>query len=600
MRLGASLLAALLLGTGTAEALDEWRTKRYGYVAQQQSLRSLLYDFGTTLEVPVIVSSKIAAIADGRIDVMAAEAFLGEVHTRFGVLWVYDGAVLYLYDRAENARESVAFPFEARERMRTEMNTAGVRGAPISMRFVPNEDLLQISGPPRFVEWARQTAEEIASKARAESAALMTNAAHAPAPEDVPAPSEDTPGTTNARTPLPAPASIPAIAPLAIRIFEVKYAYVDETANAASNDRGAPVGIAQTVAKLMNVAHLPTIVTPNPKPTHAGDADKAPETPEHRTRTVARRAPGEEAFVIGDARLNIVIVRDRADRMDTYERLINALDAPVDQVEMSVSVLDIDASSAQELRFALESDAIRIDANEGQLGLSTSLWDAKGITLRIRALRSAGKSRILTQPSITTLDNHEASFQNNRSFYVRLGKSENESAELASVSYGWMVRIRPHVIRDGTEARVQLSVHIEDGTRGGAETAVTGVPEVAQNVIRTQAIVPEGSALLIGGYTVREQTRFEQKIPVLGTIPVIGRLFSSNVERDQSVARYFLITPRILPNTVSYTFNAGFEGAEPADVRAIRREVRKGQIKRPLHMDVDAAEQIRAASALRH
>ena len=297
-------------------------------------------------------------------------------------------------------------------------------------------------------------------------------------------------------------------------MFEVKYAYVDERANPASNDRGAPTGIAQTVAKLMNVAHLPAIVTPNPKPTHAGDSDRAPGTPQHRTSTVARRAPGEEAFVIGDTRLNIVIVRDRADRMATYERLISALDAPVDQVEMSVSVLDIDASNAHELRFALESDAIEIDANEGQLGLSTSLWDAKGITLRIRALRSAGKSRILTQPSVTTLDNHEASFQNNRSFYVRLGKSENESAELASVSYGWMVRIRPHVIRDGTDTRVQLSVHIEDGTRGGAETAVTGVPEVAQNVIRTQAIVPEGSSLLIGGYTVREQTRVRAKDPL--------------------------------------------------------------------------------------
>ena len=125
----------------------------------------------------MIVSSKITAIADGRIDVMMAEEFLGEVHMRFGVLWVYDGTALYLYDRTENAREGIPFPFEARERIRTEMNTAGVRGAPISMRFLPNEDLLQISGPPRFVEWARQSAEEIAKKALAQGAAMVTNAA---------------------------------------------------------------------------------------------------------------------------------------------------------------------------------------------------------------------------------------------------------------------------------------------------------------------------------------------------------------------------------------------------------------------------------------
>ena len=144
------------------------------------------------------------------------------------------------------------------------------------------------------------------------------------------------------------------------------------------------------------------------------------------------------------------------------------------------------------------------------------------------------------------------------------------------------------------------------------------MPEVSQNVIQTQAVVPEGSSLLIGGYTVREQTRFRQRVPVLGRIPILGALFSSKVDRDQSVARYFLITPRILPATISYEINTGFEG-EPLDgtdsIRAVPTDAepsggvdtvtavptdaepeRTGATS-PLHIGMDNVEAIRAARA---
>ena len=48
--------------------------------------------------------------------------------------------------------------------------------------------------------------------------------------------------------------------------------------------------------------------------------------------------------------------------MPAYERLITELDSPVDQIEITISVLDIDASAAEELRFALESDSFQLSA----------------------------------------------------------------------------------------------------------------------------------------------------------------------------------------------------------------------------------------------
>ena len=334
--------------------------------------------------------------------------------------------------------------------------------------------------------------------------------------------------------------------------------------------------LAEMVAKLMNVSHVADVIgiaagahagRPATKLRGTGvvpePQDAGGKTSPLSSRVTGARGEGQEAFVIGDPRLNAIIVRDRSYRMPVYERLIRELDSPLDQIEIGVSVLDIDSSAAEELSIGLETDSIRVNAlaNDGgpTFYYAQNQWDVDGIALRVRALRNAGKSRILTRPSVTTLDNHEASFQNNRTFYVRLGGNDAESVDLAPVSYGWVVRIRPHIIYEGDQRSVQLAIHIEDGNRGGADLAVTGVPEISQNLIQTQAVVREGHSLLIGGYTVREQSRFEQRIPLLGRIPLMGQLFTSKADRDKSLARYFLIVPRILPAEISYEIRSGIE-----------------------------------------
>ena len=604
-----TVLAALVLyqglcwaqaDSGAAQGSSDWLSKQYGYVANDESLRSLLYDFGTTLGVPVIVSTKISIIADDRIPVMSAEEFLSELHKRFGLIWVYDGTTLYVYDRAEAVRETLDFPFVLRDDVRNSLDASGVRGVPLNLQFHPTQNSLQISGPPRFVEWGKDIAQELISQAQEDDLAPRTSERAA-----------QTPAAHVARTPEPA-APPGEDLDYVIRIFEVQYGYVDQMANSASGGKAPIVSLAEMVAKLMNVAHISGVSrvssrgeagVPKLRGTGVvgGDAARS-QTQAALPDVVGTRGAGQEAFVIGDPRLNAVIVRDRKHRMPAYERLITELDSPVDQIEITVSVLDIDASAAEELRFELQSDSFQLNVGDGDGGsnitYTRNLWDIEGIALRVRALRNSGKSRILTTPSVTTLDNHEASFQNNRTFYVRLGGNDAESVDLAPVSYGWVVRIRPHVIYDGDDQSVQLAIHIEDGNRGGADLAVTGVPEVSQNVIQTQAVVPEGSSLLIGGYTVREQTRFEQRVPVLGRIPILGRLFSSQVDRDQSVARYFLITPRILPATISYEINTGFEGEPLTDTDSVRvvqdatEPVRTGQAVQ------DATEPVRTGQAM--
>ena len=528
----------------------DWIDTRYGYVANNESLRALLYDFGTSLDIPVYVSANIDFTVQDSVPVMTAEEFLAELHTRFGLIWIFDGNKLHLYDGTESIRETIGFPFSHREAFKDSITDARLRGVPLNWVFLPAENQLQLSGPPRFVEWGSEIAGKLAEDDLEWSSRLTRE-------EDL---------------------------DYLVRIFPVKYGYVDQVDSGSGDGPRRVASLAEMVAKLMNVSHVADVIgiaegedasRPPAKLRGSGvipeQRDAGRKVPPRSSRVTGARGEGQEAFVIGDPRLNAIIVRDRSYRMPIYERLIRELDNPLDQIEIGVSVLDIDASAAEELSFGLESDSLQVNALANGEGstfyYAQNQWDIDGLALRVRALRSAGKSRILTRPSVTTLDNHEASFQNNRTFYVRLGGNDAESVDLAPVSYGWVVRIRPHIIYDGDQRSVQLAIHIEDGSRGGADLAVTGVPEISQNLIRTQAVVREGNSLLIGGYTVREQSRFEQRIPVLGRIPLMGRLFTTKADRDKSLARYFLIVPRILSSEVSYRINSGFEDGplEPID-----------------------------------
>ena len=537
---------------GQTRVNPDWVDTRYGYIANNESLRALLYDFGASLDIPVVVSANIEVTVQDSVPVMTAETFLAELHARFGLIWIFDGNTLFLYDGSESVRETVDFPFSRSGAFKDSIKQARLRGVPLNWVFLPAENQLQLSGPPRFVEWGSSLANRIAEEESGWGGRLT--------------PEEDLDYT--------------------VRIFPVEYGYVDQFDSNNAGGPGRVASLAEMVAKLMNVSHVTDVVgitagedttRPTSKLRGTGVIPQPQDTgrnmPPPPARVTGARGQGQEAFVIGDPRLNAIIVRDRSYRMPIYERLIRELDSPLDQIEIGVSVLDIDTSAAEALSFGLEADSLQVnavgDGGGSTLWYAQNQWNIDGLAVRVRALRNAGKSRVLTRPSITTLDNHEASFQNNHTFYVRLGGNDAESVDLAPVSYGWVVRIRPHIIYDGDQRSVQLAIHIEDGNRGGAELAVTGVPEVSQNLIQTQAVVREGNSLLIGGYTVREQSRFEQRIPFFGRIPVMGRLFTTKADLDKSIARYFLIVPRILSSEISYEIRSGFEDSPLESIDAV-------------------------------
>ena len=164
---------------------------------------------------------------------------------------------------------------------------------------------------------------------------------------------------------------------------------------------------------------------------------------------------------------------------------------------------------------------------------------------RVKLLSQKGKARIASRPAILTENNTEAVLDFSSTFYVRLeGK---EVAKLESVDYGTILNLQPRVIEMPGKNRVAMKIHIEDGAQSQTDSASgTNLPLVSRTKIDTVATINENESLLIGGYFKDLVINGENKIPLLGDIPLLGRLFRSKTYKVEQTVRLFLLQPRIL------------------------------------------------------
>ncbi|MGI9228483.1 MAG: type III secretion system outer membrane ring subunit SctC [Gammaproteobacteria bacterium] len=518
-------LSAVVAQTEQTEQTD-WRDNEFGYVARGQTLRALLYEFVDSVGVPTVISTKINAMAGGSFPQVKSKVFLAHLVKDFGLMWIYDGTTLHIYDRSEIEEKSIDLPYTLVQKFRQGMDERKFEGAPLSWNVFPAQNRVKVTGPPVFVEEVSELVENIIQQA-----------------PDVDA------GYT-------------------VRIFRIDYGYVDKDINNASGSKTNVVSLAAMLGQIMNVHHgtasdIKVAQTTDRKLRGSGLIPEQQQDEKEDKTTVAvgpRDKPRDsEAYIIADPRINAIIVRDIESRMKTYEQLIQGLDVPLDQVEIQVTILDVNNNDVENLglQWTVSGNDSDVAISFNSTVLSTA--DAWQIFARVSALQETGASRIVSRPSVLTQDNHEALFQSDQTFYVRLGTERSDAVDLVPVSYGTVLKVRPHVIYEGETRKIYLSIHVEDGVRGNVEENVTDVPEVSRTVIETQATVQERQSLIIGGYNIRERTETLRQIPILGKIPIMGQLFTWKRREERQFDRYYLITPTVVDTSIDHSINTGFD-----------------------------------------
>jgi len=168
----------------------------------------------------------------------------------------------------------------------------------------------------------------------------------------------------------------------------------------------------------------------------------------------------------------------------------------------------------------------------------------------IRALASVSKANILSTPRVTVLDNKEATIQVGQDVATVVGDlstavtTPGQTNVVRSYQYrttGIILKVKPSINTEGT---VELSISQEVSNPG--PEGVGGSPSFFMRKISTSVVVGNGQTVALGGLMQENITLTEQKVPLLGDIPIIGNLFKSISKTKEKTELLILVTPTIL------------------------------------------------------
>ena len=512
----------------------DWADYRYGYFAQDKALQEVIADFAAELKLPVMISPAVVGLVNGDFPTMKAIDFLSMLARVYRLMWFYDGTVLHVYSTRELREEIIPLATDQMTDIEAVFKQLDVIGTHYHWKIIPNRNRMELSGPPRFIELL----VSVIGSADEKAADIIS--------------------------------TLPPLDDHIVKIFKLKYIY------ASGDNRQKTLDVAQLLGRIMNVGYYVTeggghavkkphdiqkLLGSGLSPSYGKDAkDDEGQAASQSESSAAQPLNSDGAYIIVDTRLNMVIVRDQAKRIPLYEALINQLDKPLDQIEVEVLILDIsdDATNTLGIEWNYESG----DFAYSQGGVSiTEMTAAQSRQFRIKleALETEGRANISARPSVLTLDNHEAEFSNQQTFYVKLGaqSAESQAVDLVPITYGATLKVKPHVIYREKEAhQILLTLHIQDGRQSPDDQRVDGVPSITNSTIKTQAMVSNGKSLLIGGYRVNHESAGSRGVPLLSYLPIVGILFRIQSTINLDTRRYFLISPKLVESEVVFKSDA--------------------------------------------
>lgn len=168
--------------------------------------------------------------------------------------------------------------------------------------------------------------------------------------------------------------------------------------------------------------------------------------------------------------------------------------------------------------------------------------------LILNALEQDGESNILSKPSIVTLDNEEASIIVGQQIPITTGEvlgsaNSNPFRTIERQDVGVQLRVRPQ-ISDGDTIRLYLRQEVS--SVAGPVSANFAELITNNRAIETTVLADDGQIIVLGGLLERDEQTSQSRVPVLGSIPVVGRAFRSESRSGRRTNLVVFIRPVIV------------------------------------------------------
>ena len=285
----------------------------------------------------------------------------------------------------------------------------------------------------------------------------------------------------------------------------------------------------------------------------------------------------ERGSVTVDARTNSIIAYQTQERLDELRRIVAQLDIPVRQVMIEARIVEANVGydkalgvrwgGSTNLKGKSNFTTYGLDDNgdeAGNTGTSTGpnvpfvdlgaanatsgigLGFVTGNTLldlELSAMEKTGNGEIVSQPKVVTSDKETAKILKG----TEIPYQEASSSGATTVSFkeaSLSLEVTPQITPDN---RIIMEVKVTKDEPDYLNT-VLGVPPIKKNEVNAKVLVSDGETIVIGGVFSNTQSKVVDKVPFLGDVPYIGRLFRRDVVSEQKSELLVFLTPRIMNN----------------------------------------------------
>jgi len=275
---------------------------------------------------------------------------------------------------------------------------------------------------------------------------------------------------------------------------------------------------------------------------------------------------GEETILM-DRRLNAIIIMGRKAAVDRLERVIDSLDIKIKDVLIRMKVIEIALTKSHQ--FGIDWTAIgdvkvastfpanftsgsSASINFGKVLTGGAVGGKLNVTAILKMLASNNETKILATPILLVANNKKSKI----SLLTRIPYEEtqaNEEGKVISKQFkeaeaGIKLEMQPTIFKNYVKLTLNPKI---DFALGGLEYGKK--PILDSTHVETELTIKDGDTIIIGGLLYSKVVNIQNRVPLLGSIPILGRLFSSEEKTRLKKEVAIFITVNIVDHDPSAT-----------------------------------------------
>lgn len=296
-----------------------------------------------------------------------------------------------------------------------------------------------------------------------------------------------------------------------------------------------------------------------------------------------------------DPRTNTLIINDTSQKIDQIRKMVDLLDVSVKQVMIEARIVSASTDFTREMgvKWGILSQGITNNNDLLVGGSDTTLWNLRKpekdsdtggwkyeierpdnlnvdlgavtpgasriafglislsdfmLDLELSAVQADGYGEVISTPKVMTADKQPAKIESGKKipYTSSSGGGANAVPKTEFIDATLSLDVTPSITPDG---KVMMKLNI---TKDSQSTPTpTGQLTINKNQIDTNVLVDNGETVVLGGIFEQENISSQVKVPFLGDLPYVGRLFRRDMKTDNKRELLIFITPRIVNDTLT-------------------------------------------------